>query len=88
MLFVRLTIIFAHKSLCQNVNVCYFNFNNAHTAEILAVRYGIAVVVDVVVVIILLVCRRVAIGSVPIGSLHGGHLASFQGDVVQHHTES
>lgn len=36
--FVRLTIIFAHKSLCQNVNVCYFNFNNAHTAEILAVR--------------------------------------------------
>lgn len=29
--FARLTIIFPHKSLCQKVNVCYFNFNNLHT---------------------------------------------------------
>lgn len=26
-----LNYISPHKSLCQNVNVCHFNFNNAHT---------------------------------------------------------
>lgn len=31
LIYLHLTIIFPHKSLCQNANVCYFNFNNIHT---------------------------------------------------------